>query len=373
MNPEATHRMTAANAAAQHFALPGEPRDLEPFGNGHINRSYRFSSGTGSPSRRFLLQRLNTHVFPEPRLVMENVARVTAHLGSALRSSGLPDLSRRTLTLVPTRDAALWHRDEAGDWWRLFRFIEDARVCDHPTTPELVVRAGAAYGKFQRELSDWAGARLHETIPGFHDTPARLAAFEAVVASDRVGCAAEAAAEIAAIRDQAALAGALLEPYRRREIPERIVHNDAKLANVLLDAATGEALAVVDLDTVMPGLSLYDFGDMARSMTTEAAEDEPDLSRVFVRTDLFAALANGYLREAGGFLNGRERSLLVTSARVITFEQALRFLTDHLDGDRYYRTERPDQNLDRARAQLALLREFTERKIELEKIVARAW
>lgn len=362
----------SALAAAKAFSIPGDVHALEAFGAGHINRSWRFSSGRPGDSHRYLLQRLNTHVFPEPHLVMENVARVTAYLNSALRRSGTPDQDQRALTMISARDGKLWHTDESGDWWRVYRFIERSRTVESGAAPALVAEAGAAFGAFQAALADWSGARLHETIPGFHDTPARLSAFETAVLTDCRGLAASLAAEIAAMRDQAPLASALLEPFRRGEIPERIVHNDAKLSNVLFDANDDDALAVVDLDTVMPGLALYDFGDMARSMTTEAAEDQPDSSAVVVRPELFSALTGGYLQESGGFLNARERSLLVTSARVITYEQALRFLTDHLDGDHYYRIERTGQNLDRARVQLALLRDFTERRIELEKIVARS-
>jgi len=336
----------SAESAARAFALPGEP-SLAPLGGGHINASWLVTAG----GARFVLQRLNTHVFPRPALVMENVARVTAHLAAAL-PPGTPDTERRALRMVPARDDAMWHVDDAGAWWRMYAYVEGTVTRETPRDTDDAYQAALAFGRFQRLLGSYAGPPLHETIPGFHDTPRRVAALEASAARDAAGRLAESRAELDALLARRALARAL------HDMPTRAVHNDAKLANVLLDARTSEGLCVVDLDTVMPGLSLHDFGDLARSTASGVPEDERDLSRIAVRRELFDALAAGFLDGTGDLLGGAERAALATAARVITFEQAVRFLADWLDGDVYYRTdpERPRHNIERARAQITLLK-----------------
>ena len=327
---------------------------VEPFSGpaGHINASYVVTTRRG----RFFLQRLNRHVFPNLGALMENVARVTRHLGGPLR-------------LIPTRDGQAFAQDSDGEVWRLYNFLERAVPQTVPTA-WAAEQAGRAFGAFQRALADLPGPRLHDTIPHFHDTPRRLEAFECAVQRDAAAHAAGAAAEIAQIRARAHLATVLVQAAANGSLAERVVHNDAKLANVLFDAASGAALCVVDLDTVMPGLSLYDFGDLVRSMATRAAEDERDLSRVRLELELFEALARGYLQGTGDLLTRAERELLVPAAQVIVFEQAVRFLIDHLDGDRYYRIERPGHNLDRCRTQLALLTELCSVERALQHIVA---
>jgi Ser/Thr protein kinase RdoA (MazF antagonist) len=358
-----------ATAVVGCFALPAGDVRVEPFAGGHINDSWLVTVGDVAP-RRFLLQRVNEHVFPRPAEVMENVARVTAFAAAALARDGVADAERRALRLVPTADGAWWHVDAAGGHWRLLVFVEGTVTRDVARTADEAYETAHAFGRFLRLLGGLPGARLHEVIPGFHDTPRRVAALERSAAADRCGRRAGALPELDALLARRALAHALLDARDRGDAPERVVHNDAKIANVLLDARTGEGLCVVDLDTVMPGLALYDFGDMARSMASGAPEDERELARVAVRAELFGALARGFLDGAADSLGRAERGLLVTAARVITYEQAARFLADYLDGDRYYRTapERPAHNLERARAQLALL-ESLERD---ERALARA-
>ncbi|HEY6808311.1 MAG TPA: aminoglycoside phosphotransferase family protein, partial [Gemmatimonadales bacterium] len=351
------------------FAAPGALTGVEPFPSGHIHDSYIATFRHDRGASRYLLQNLNTSVFPDPAAVMENVERVTGHLARAL--AGDPAADRRALALVRTRDGATWHRDAAARVWRMYRFIEGAVSRATARNAADAAAAGAAFGRFQRQLADLPGPRLRETIPDFHHTPSRFVALEAAVAADRVGRAGGVADELAALRRERHLAAALLDPCSRGELPERIAHNDAKLDNILFDTETGEALCVVDLDTVMPGLGLYDFGDLVRSMGTSAAEDERDLSRVRLEPTLIESLARGYLRETRELLTFAERALLVTSARVIVFEQAVRFLTDHLDGDRYYRVSRPGHNLDRARTQLALLAELDRAAAGLERSLGR--
>ena len=360
-----------ALGVAERFALPAPPHQVGRFAGGHINASWVVTCGAGADLTRYLLQRVNERVFPRPALVMENVERVTTHLGTLLRREGVPDAARRTLALVRTAQGQSWHVDDGGGHWRLFSFIEGTVSLDRPPDADAAYQAGHAFGVFQRWMGRYDGPRLHETIPGFHDTPARLAALERSAERDAAGRAAAARRELAWALERRALAHALDDPRRRGELPERIAHNDAKMSNVLLDAATGEGLCVVDLDTVMPGLSLHDFGDMARSMAGTADEDEPDPARMGVRADLFAGAARGYLDGAGDLVSAAERALLVTAARVITYEQGVRFLTDFLDGDRYYPVARPGHNLDRCRAQFALVDALTREEGELQRLIGR--
>lgn len=355
---------------AANFALPGEVEVAEPFGPGHINESWLIVARDGSRRARYLLQRINEHVFPRPALVMENIVGVTAHLAEVLEREGVAEAERRTLTLVPARDGSWYFVDEKVGYWRLFHFIERAVARECAADAREAYRAARAFGEFQRRLGDYRGPPLHETIPRFHHTPDRLAALERAIEADSHQRCAAARPEIDLAMSHRSLASLLLDHHSRGAIPERIVHNDAKVSNVLFDAITGEALCVVDLDTVMPGLALYDFGDMARSMVTLAAEDETDLALVTVQLDMFEAIARGYLDGARALLSSAERGLLVAAARVITYEQGLRFLTDFLSGDHYYRTDRPAHNLDRCRTQFALLEGLTRAESELGRHLA---
>jgi aminoglycoside phosphotransferase (APT) family kinase protein len=340
------------------FALSGPVAALEPHEGGLINFSWRATLGAPAAEERVLLQRINRHVFRRPWEVMANMSRVTRHVAAHLAAEGASELQRRVLRLVPTREGATHHVDDQGETWRLVRWIDGTRCVVHAST-EIEARDTAfAFGRFLRQLSDLPGPRLHETIPGFHDTPARVHAFERIVAEDRAARAASCRPEIEAVLDRRPLAGALAARRRDGELIERPVHNDAKIANVLFDDRTGEALCVVDLDTVMPGLALHDFGDLVRSSASDSDEDERDLRRVAVRPTIYRALASGFVEGAGDALSAAERELLATGAAVIVYEQALRFLADHLDGDRYYLTTRPGHNLDRARNQLALLEDL---------------
>jgi hypothetical protein len=355
--PDGRRAPTRNDAAAvlARFAVPGELRTLEPHTSGLINHSWLAGfEGPGGP-RQYLLQQINRHVFHRPEEVMENMDRVTRHVALHLAREGAPDRGRRVLSLVETHEGRPQHRDAAGETWRLVRWVEGTRSTERAATEGEARETARAFGRFLAQLQDLPGPPLHETILAFHDTPARLVAFEGAVAADRVARAASCRPEIDALLDRRALASALADPAARGEIPVRPTHNDAKIANVLFEETTGEALCVVDLDTVMPGLSLHDFGDLARSTVSDSDEDERDLSRVAVRVPVFEALARGFAEGAGDALSPVERSLLVTGAEVIVYEQAIRFLGDHVDGDRYYRIERPGHNLDRARAQLALL------------------
>jgi hypothetical protein len=349
-----------------HFDLGGAVTGLRPAAEGHINRSWIVSV---SPSAEYLLQRLNERVFPSPELVMVNVDRVTCHLADALAHEGTAGSERRTLRLVRTREGRAFHCDRATGVWRVYPFISGASVREHVTTRSQARETGRAFGTFQRLLASYAGPPLHETIQCFHDTARRVQSLERAVSDDWARRVAGARAEIDAALARRALADVLPPLLASGEVPGRITHNDAKSSNVLLDDRTGEALCVVDLDTVMPGTALYDFGDLVRSATSPTAEDESDTSRIGARSDLFEGLAEGFLEETRGVLTRSERELLVQAGRIITFEQAVRFLTDYLDGDRYYRTAYPGHNLVRCRAQLALLESLERHDAEFGEVV----
>jgi len=353
-------------AAARGFNLAGEPVAAVPLGNGHIHDTFLVTCGSGKRTHRYVLQRLNRAVFPDPDLVMANIARVLAHVHARL---GPERAEREALTLVPARDGRPSLRDAASETWRAYRFVAGASSHDVPRTPRDAREAARAFAKFQRLLGDLPAPPLGETIPGFHDTPARLAALECAVAADRANRAAGARDEIALALANTELADALASLQRRGLLTERVVHNDTKLNNVLLDDATGSAVCVIDLDTVMPGLALHDVGDLIRSATGAAAEDEPEYRHHVVVPERFAAIARGFIDGLGDELSALERASLVLAARVMTFECGIRFLADHLDGDRYFRVQRPGHNLDRCRTQFTLLRSLTEREQELQDLV----
>jgi Ser/Thr protein kinase RdoA (MazF antagonist) len=353
--------LEAAREVAAAFVLDGPVASVAPLGGGHINDTLLVTAG----SSRFVLQRINAAVFADPDAVMANVERVCGHVRARLEAGGVPDADRRSLRLVPTRAGRGWHVDAAGGRWRCYAFIPGATARDVATSPRQAYEAAAAFGRFQALLADLPGGRLVETIPRFHDTPRRFADFRAVLARDPCGRAAAVSREIDFAAAREAGAGLVVDAIARGEIPERVSHNDAKFANVLLDDVSGEGLCVIDLDTVMPGSPLYDFGDLARTCAATAAEDEPDPARMGVSPEMFRALAAGFRAATAGVLTPRELDLLPAAARLITLEQGVRFLADWLAGDVYYRVRRPDHNLERARAQFALVAAF---ELELPRL-----
>lgn len=354
----------ALQAIASRFQVEGPVVAVEPHGSGHINSSFRVRClGAGAESS-YLLQRINTAIFTDPAALMENIGRVTAHLRT--KAAGEPDAGRRVLTPVPAQYGELLHREGDGSCWRMYRFLERTTTYDRVESAAQARTAAHAFGHFQSLLADLPAPPLHETIPHFHDTPRRFQAFRQTVEADVANRAAGCRAEIDFLLQREPLAGALL----RAQLPERVTHNDTKLNNVLFDTATGEPLCVVDLDTVMPGLALYDLGDMVRTATCSAAEDEEDLSRVAMQMPLYRALLEGYTAGAGGFLSDVEKAHLHLAGPVITYEQALRFLADHLAGDVYYKTARPGHNLQRCRTQIALLESMERHAAEMLALVS---
>ena len=267
--------------------------------------------------------------------------------------------------MIPAREGWAWHVDAEGNYWRAYRFIEGARTYDTVESAEQAFQAGKAFGRFQQMLASLPAPRLHETIPDFHNTPKRFVALEQAIAADAAGRARLAGREIEFALARKSMAGVLLDA----NLPERVTHNDTKFSNVLLDDVTGEGICVVDLDTVMPGLALYDFGDMVRTTTSPAMEDERDLSKVTMQFAMFEALVRGYLQAAGGFLTKAEKQHLAFSGKLITFEQGIRFLTDYLAGDTYYKVQREGQNLDRCRTQFKLIKSIEEQEDKMERLL----
>jgi len=349
--------------------MEGELRWVRPFGEGHINSTFLVTCSSGAGESRFILQRINSTVFRDPATLMENLGRVTRHLRARLEQEGAPELNRRLLSLVPTREGQDFLVDETGGHWRCFPFIENTRTVVVAGSPEQAFDAAQAYGTFQRLLSDLPGPNLVPTIPDFHDARRRFAAFSAAVDSDLLNRANQAVPEIRFAFGNRNLSEFFAGFLARGEMVERVTHNDTKLDNVLFDATSGRALCVIDLDTVMPGLPLYDFGDLARSAACTSAEDELHLERVQVDPVLFGALAKGFLEGTGNALSPLERENLVGATQVFAYSLGLRFLTDFLEGDRYFRIHREGHNLDRARAQFALLRDLQEREEELNLAV----
>jgi hypothetical protein len=304
---------------------------------------------------------------------MDNVARVTRHQWELLRSEGAPDAERRCLRLVSTRNGLPFHVDDAGVAWRTFRFLEGARSRDTIEEPAQAYQVARAFGAFAAALRDLPAPSLAITIPGFHDLGARFAAFEEALAADSHQRAASVPAEIERAAGWFQDLEQLLAQRGFAELPRRIVHNDCKINNVMLDDVTGEGLCVIDLDTVMEGTVLCDFGELVRTGTSRSPEDEVDLASIRFELELFLAATRGYLAGAGPLLSAGEIGILPLAGPVMALENAIRFLTDHLRGDLYFRVHRKGHNLDRFRAQLRLVELMSERRAEMRAIVEEAW
>ncbi|HVU28271.1 MAG TPA: aminoglycoside phosphotransferase family protein [Verrucomicrobiae bacterium] len=349
--------------AARQFQIWGEFLKAEPYGGGHINDTYCVVYSQAGTPVRYILQRINHNIFKRPSELMENIQRVTLHLGKKL--AGQNDFSRRILSLIPAHDGRPFVCDKDSNYWRAYLFIEQARTYDAVESPAQAFEAAKAFGCFQKLLADLPAPRLHETIPDFHNTPKRFAALEAAIADDIAGRAKLVSAEIKFAMEHKTMTNRLLDA----DLPERVTHNDTKFNNVMLDNVTGEGICVIDLDTVMPGLALYDFGDMVRTTTSPAKEDELDLSKVKMQFSMFESLVKGYLTSAGDFLTKAEKQQLVFSGQLITFEIGIRFLTDFLAGDTYFKIHRPNHNLDRCRTQFKLVESIEQQVDRMNKLV----
>lgn len=348
-----------------HFCLDGEAVSAAAFGNGHINDTYRVCcEGTAA---EYILQRMNCQIFHHPEEVMENVDRVTAWLRERIQEEG-GDPGREVLTIVPGQNGSLglWLH---GNYWRMYRFIQDATAYDQAPDEAIFRESAVAFGHFQYLLRDFPSALLHETIPDFHNTPKRFEAFAHAVRSDGCGRCAGARQEIDFLMERADLAGVLRKLQDAGSLPLRVTHNDTKLNNVMIDNKTRRGICVIDLDTVMPGLSVTDFGDSIRFGASTGKEDEPDLEKVNFDLEKFRVYTEGFLAGTAGALTQTETEMLPWGAMVITFEQAIRFLGDYLEGDPYYKTEYPEHNLVRARTQIRLLDQMQKKADAMHKAV----
>lgn len=360
----------------KQLEIDGEFISAVAYGSGHINETFAATyemgavgKGTETRQCRFIHQRINSNIFKDPTTLMCNLARVTRHIRGKLEAQGEEDLERRVLTLISTRDNIDWVIDERGNYWRTFQFIEGATTFDVVETVDQAREVGHAFGEFQSQLIDLGPPQLAFTIPDFHNTRERLRAFQEAVERDVCNRAASVCDEISRIDHYVDSVDDLLKLQRAGEIPLRVVHNDTKINNVLIDDETGKGLCVIDLDTVMPGLVADDFGDLVRTSSSFAREDERNLSKVVVELPIFEALVIGYLSASGSFLTDSEVDSLVVGSKLMTYEQALRFLADHLAGDTYFRIHREAHNLDRARVQIALLDSIVAHEDEMRSIL----
>jgi len=347
------------------FAFPAGKKTAEPYGNGHINDTFRVR--VEGAREQFVLQRINDYVFIHPREVMENIRRVTEFLDEKILQEG-GDPQRETLRLLPATDGDCCAEDPEGHIWRTFLFIPDTFSADLPSLPVLE-ECGRAFGVFSRRLTDFPAETLHESIRAFHDTPNRFRQLTEAAERDEHGRLREVEAEMVFAREREQGTHALTDALAAGKLPLRVTHNDTKVNNVLLDRRTEKAVCVVDLDTVMPGLLAYDFGDAIRVGACTAEEDERDLRLVSLDLDKYRAFARGFLSELKQGMRREEILSLATGAWMMTLENGLRFLADHLNGDVYFKIHRPGQNLDRARAQFALVRDMEKKMEEMKEIL----
>ena len=345
------------------FALKGNVLSVEPHGFGHINRTWKVTTDAGAA---YLFQRVNTEIFPNMDGLMRNIRMVTEHVGRKITAEG-GSVMRQTMNVVPALDGRDYVRTADG-CYRVYVFIEDTTALQSPRSEEDMYETAKAFGGFQKQLADFPAEQLAEVIPNFHNTPKRLETLFRAAEEDTMGRAKEVRAELEFIRERQAFAACLEQGIASGSLPLRVAHNDTKLNNLLFDKTSMKPISVVDLDTVMPGTSLYDFGDGIRFGASTAAEDEKALEKVHCDMTLYAAFTRGWLEACGESMTEGEKRLLPMSPRVLTMECGARFLTDYLQGDVYFHTTRPGQNLDRCRTQLKLVREMEEHEEEMIRI-----
>ena len=364
----------------KHFRFCGELTEIRPLPRGHINDTYVLTTkkNSGKIGVRYILQRINHTVFKDPPSVMGNIIRVTEHIRSRMQRID-PGLASRQLTVIAGVDDTCFHKDSEGNFWRVYNFIEDAVAYDTIESAELAYEAARMFGWFQKMLVDLPGPALHESICDFHNTPKRFETFQRVLEEDTCNRAKNAKPEINFLFDNAAICDVLLnlagkgKSAAADKIPIRVTHNDTKVNNVMLDKNTNKGVCVIDLDTVMPGLSIYDFGDMIRTGTTFADEDERNLSKVDVNLPMFEVFARGFAEQSRHFLTSTEKEHLAFAAKLITFEQFIRFLTDYMAGDVYYKVHREGHNLDRSRTQMKLVQSIIKQEEAMNEVIERVF
>ena len=349
---------------AQNFDLKGDIILLTPFGTGHINDTFLIETS----SEKYILQRINHEVFKNPVAVMENIALICKHQISTLERLGEP-IERQVVKLIFTLDKMPYFKDNEGNHWRVYDYVPDTITFDVITNARQAYEAGKGFGKFQRLLADLDSRLLQDTIPKFHHLGWRYEQLETAIQQDAVGRKKTVEEEITFILSRKKLSFQLNEALLSGALPLRATHNDTKVSNLLFDKATEEAICAIDLDTVMAGTVIYDFGDLMRTSLSLSAEDETDLSKIAIRLDIFEALAKGYLSEAQYFISDSEKKLLVFGGKIITLIMGIRFLTDYLSGDVYYKTQYPNHNLDRSRTQLTLVERIEEQENTMLKFL----
>lgn len=340
---------------SKHFQFQGELVQVLRWGSGHINDTFLLIYQIGKMGRlKVILQHMNRNVFPKPVELMENVVGVTSFLYKKIEAAG-GDPMRETLNVIPAEDGLPYYVDAEGEYWRAYVYITDARSYDAVESREDFYQSALSFGRFQNMLSDYPAESLHETIEKFHDTRNRFGIFKQAVEADVMGRAKEVQKEIQFVLDREADACFFAELLDKKELPIRVTHNDTKLNNIMLDNVTRKGICVVDLDTVMPGLAMFDFGDSIRFGANTGEEDEKDLSKISCDLELFEIYTKGFLEGCENKLTQREIELLPMGAKIMTYECGMRFLTDYLQGDTYFKIHRPEHNLDRARTQFQLV------------------
>ena len=351
------------------FAIEGTLTEAVPYGSGHINDTVRLTCALeNGEQKRYILQRMNDGIFKNPVELMENVMNVTSFLRKKIVERG-GDPERETLNVIRTVDGDNFLKDEDGDFWRMYIFIENATSFDMVRTPEDFYNSAVSFGNFQLLLQDYPAATLHETIPNFHNTVSRFADFKKAVEEDVCGRAKEVQDEIRFVMEREADTHVICDALANGEIPLRVTHNDTKLNNIMIDNETGKGICVIDLDTVMPGSALYDYGDSIRFGASTGAEDEKNLELINCDMGLFEIYTKGYVEGCGGSLSEKEIRMLPMGAKLMTLECGMRFLADYLQGDVYFKIHRPEHNLDRARTQFKLVADMEKKWDEMAGIV----
>lgn len=358
----------SAVKAARAFVLKGEVEDCFRYGSGHINDTFLLCCRDGENKVSYILQRMNHEVFKDIEGLIHNIKGVTTFLRrQIIENHGDPD--RETLNLVSTKDGGDYYKDEEENYWRVYLFIANASCYDQVKHPEDFYQSAKAFGRFQCLLADFPANELSETIPNFHNTPVRFKTFQKAVEEDVMERAAQVEEEIQFIREREEEMGLALRMQQEGRLPLRVSHNDTKLNNIMIDDVTGEALCIIDLDTIMPGFSVFDYGDSIRFGANTAQEDEKDLAKVSLSLPLFEIYTKGFLEGCEGRLTEEELDLLPYGAKMMTLECGMRFLTDYLQGDTYFHISREGHNLDRCRTQIALVEDMERKWEQMNEIV----
>lgn len=355
--------------AVSAFPFKGTLISKDLYGSGHINDTFLlFFNQSEEKKSKYILQRMNREIFKKPEELMENIVNITSYLRKIIvKNGGNPD--RETLNVIPTKDGKSFFTDSYGECWRTYLFVHDAATYDSVESPDDFYQSAVAFGNFQRLLADYPAESLHETIVGFHDTKARFSVLKQAVKDDICNRAAMVQNEIKFVLEHEYLANVFGDLLSRNDLPLRVTHNDTKLNNIMIDKSTKKGICVIDLDTVMPGLAVHDFGDSIRFGASTGAEDEPDLSKISCDMELFEIYTKGFIEGCAGKLTEKEIDLLPMGAMVMTFECGMRFLTDYLQNDVYFKIHRPGQNLDRCRTQFKLVKDMENKAEIMKKII----